>query len=195
MSLATRAGDLFYTFRFIKMLTTPFNETDAYKLGIIDERGNRIKSQPLNNAELKSAYTTFHRLVFNIKKLLEKIPMGKSKLASYAAALFLLKEKYDISDKNLEKIIEKCDIKQSDILNEYTEWYLLENKQLAPGVYKVYNSKVLSESWDEVVNPGDKIRVSNNCYPVGEIFGLDIYKAEHINTGQTVHITISEIYR
>ena len=31
MSLASRAGDVYYSFRFIKLLTTPFEETDASK--------------------------------------------------------------------------------------------------------------------------------------------------------------------
>ena len=37
-----RAIDLFVTYRFIKLLTTPFQKTEAYKLGIIDNKGNRI---------------------------------------------------------------------------------------------------------------------------------------------------------
>ena len=32
-----RAIDLFVTYRFIKLLVTPFEKTDAFKLGIIDE--------------------------------------------------------------------------------------------------------------------------------------------------------------
>lgn len=107
MSLASRAGDLYYTFRFIKMLTTPFEDTDAFKLGLIDAKGKRIKSEKIVDAEQKSAFTTFHRLVFNIKKLMAKIPFGSSKLASYAAALFLVKEHFGVSDKNLERIVEK----------------------------------------------------------------------------------------
>ena len=55
-----RAIDLFVTYRFIKLLTTPFEKTDAFKLGIIDENGNRIKDKTtrkpvvvLNTSELK----------------------------------------------------------------------------------------------------------------------------------------------
>ena len=49
-----RAIDLFVTYRFIKLLVTPFEDTPAFKLGIIDKNGNRIKlpkstrSPPLN---------------------------------------------------------------------------------------------------------------------------------------------------
>ena len=68
MSLASRAGDLFYTFRFIKLLVTNWTDTDAFKLGIIDENGKRIKTKKVTTPEEKSAYTTFHRLVYNVKK-------------------------------------------------------------------------------------------------------------------------------
>ena len=43
-----RAIDLFVTYRFIKLLVTPFEKTDAFKLGIIDKEGNRIKDPNTN---------------------------------------------------------------------------------------------------------------------------------------------------
>ena len=71
-----RAIDLFVTYRFLRLLTTPFEKTDAYKFGIIDKDGNRVR-QPkstkpaveLATSELKNSYTILHKLVFNIKKL------------------------------------------------------------------------------------------------------------------------------
>ena len=74
-----RAIDLFVTYRFLKLLTTPFEKQDAFKLGIIDADGNRIK-QPNSTSpasrtlatELKNSYTILHKLVFNIKKIFAK---------------------------------------------------------------------------------------------------------------------------
>lgn len=195
MSLASRAGDLFYTYKFIKMLTTPFEETEAYELGLIDENGNRIKTERLDSPEKKSAYSPFNRLVFNIKRLLEKIPFGRSKLASYASALFLLKDSYNLTDKNINKILEKSGVEPLDFLTEYTQWFVLEDKRLAPGVYKLYNDKIISESFDDLVKAKDSIRVSNECYPVGEMFGLDIYEVEHIQTSKKIHVTVGELYK
>ena len=43
-----RAIDLFVTYRFIKLLVTPFDKTEAYKLGIIDAKGNRVMPPPKN---------------------------------------------------------------------------------------------------------------------------------------------------
>ena len=100
-----RAIDLFVTYRFIKLLVTPFEKTEAYKLGIIDKNGARIlpppvrgvkqtKPKPLLTSAEKNAYTILHKLVFNIKKIFGKVPGLRTKLGTYAAALFLLKDTF-----------------------------------------------------------------------------------------------------
>ena len=90
MSILKRGADLVYTFRFIRMLVMKWENWDAYKLGIIDENGKRIKSVKLDSPEKKNAYTPFVRLGPNIKRLLTKIPGAGTKLGSFAAALFLI---------------------------------------------------------------------------------------------------------
>ena len=96
-----RAIDLFVTYRFLKLLTTPFEKVDAYKFGIIDKQGNRIKkpnsTKPaveLSTSELANSYTILHKLVFNIKKIFAKVPGLRTKVGTYAAALFLLKDTF-----------------------------------------------------------------------------------------------------
>jgi hypothetical protein len=70
---------------------------DAFKEGIIDEEGKQLKKlRELKTTDEKDAYTYFHRMVFNLKRLLNKLPGGETKIASYGAALFLIKE-----DKNI----------------------------------------------------------------------------------------------
>ena len=90
--MASKVTDLVLVYQFLKRLTTPFDETKAFELGIIDERGKRIKSKEIKTTEEKNSYGYFDKLVFNLKKLLEKLPGGKTKLASYAAALFVIRE-------------------------------------------------------------------------------------------------------
>ena len=86
-----RAIDLLITYRVIKMLVTPFESTEAYKLGIIDKNGKVLrKARTLSTAKEKDNYTLLHRFVFNLKRLINFIPGGKSKLGTYAAALGLL---------------------------------------------------------------------------------------------------------
>ena len=95
------AIDLFVTYRFLKLLTTPFKKTEAFKLGIIDEKGHRImkpkSSKPeveLSTTQQKNSYTILHKLVFNIKKLFNKVPGLRTKVGTYADALFLLKDTF-----------------------------------------------------------------------------------------------------
>ena len=39
MPAVSRVADLYYTYRFIKVLTTPWKDTDAYNLGLLDDKG------------------------------------------------------------------------------------------------------------------------------------------------------------
>ena len=93
MSILKSAGNIYFAYQFLTKLTTPFNKTEAYKLGIIDDKGKVLKRRStLKTQAEKDAYTISDTLVFNLKKLLGKVPGGKSKFATFAAALFLLKE-------------------------------------------------------------------------------------------------------
>ena len=96
MAYITNIGNqhyLYFLFSFLKRLTTPFEKTKAYQLGIIDKNGkNLIKKRDFENQEQKDAYTMMDTLIFNLKKLLGKVPGGKSRIASYAASLLLLRE-------------------------------------------------------------------------------------------------------
>jgi len=195
MGILKRAADIAYAFRFIRMLVMDWKDWDAYKLGIVDEDGKRDRNVKLDTDEKKSAYTPFIRLAANIKRLTSKIPGGSSKLGSFASALYLIKEKYNLKEKDLKNICDKLDIEILDFLNEKNEWFLLDEKQLTPGIYRVQNSKLLNKSFQEFVWSKDQIRIHEECYPIGEVFGVDIYEATHINTNHNVYVTASEIYK
>jgi len=108
--------DLFLVYQFIKRLATPFDKWDAYELGIIDERGNILKKRrELRTVKERQAWGKFDVMISKLKRLIEKIPGGKSRLASYAAALYLIKENESIN-KDAEVITEE---QLSEKLNEY----------------------------------------------------------------------------
>lgn len=87
--------DNLLAYRILTMLIKPFNETAAYRLGIIDAEGNNlIPSKNFTKPEQDSAYTYLHRLTFNLKKILNRLPGGESKTKNLVAALFLVKESY-----------------------------------------------------------------------------------------------------
>lgn len=196
MSLLSFGVDAIYTFRFLKLLVTPFNKMKAFELGLIDENGKRIKEKKVTNSEERDSFTTFHRLVFNLKRLLGKVPGGKTRLASYASALFLLKEKYNLSDKSLDKILKESGYEPIDILEEASTWFILENDIMSPGVYRMRDGdKLLNHNLAEAVQKGDKVRVEKNAAPVGDVFGVNIYEVTHMNTNKNIYITAAEVLR
>jgi len=106
MGILAGIGNIYFVYQFLKKLVTPFNKTKAFELGIIDEKGKILKRRrDLEGDEEKSAYNLSDTLIWNIKKLMGKIPGGKSRIASYAAALYLIKEQqdgYKITEEELE---------------------------------------------------------------------------------------------
>lgn len=94
--MATRFVDSVITYRILRLLVTPFVDTDAYKLGIVDNRGKELKRmRDLHTVKERDAYTLLHRLVFRLKRIIEKVPVENKKLLSFAAALALIKEHHD----------------------------------------------------------------------------------------------------
>ena len=163
-----RAIDLFVTYRFIKLLTTPFEKTDAFKLGIIDENGNRIKDKTtrkpvvvLNTSELKNAYTILHKLVFNIKKIFAKVPGLRTKVGTYAAALFLLKDTLrehvsdpDVFEKEFMKYLKENKI---ELDREISEEVIGFGEVLPKGEYVLKNDILNKEEEDLTAKKGDKV--------------------------------------
>lgn len=194
MGLIKRAGDLVYTFRFLTLLVTPFDKTKAYEAGIIDENGKRIKSVSKDSEAYREYYTPFHRLVFNIKRLMAKAPGGSSRLASYAAALFLIKENYSVSEKKILKSLSEAGIDPTDLLVEESNWFVLESGQLSPGVYKLRHEKE-AHTVDLTFLPNEKVLVGEECMPIGEMFGINIYEATHMRSRQKVYVTSLELLR
>ena len=119
--------DLFLVYQFIKRLATPFKEWKAYELGIIDENGNQLKKRKeFTRREEKDAFGIFDIMIMKLKRLLEKVPGGKSRLASYAAALYLIKESEEIQkyeeDLLTEEYVEgKLDEYMSMVVNMYSD--------------------------------------------------------------------------
>ncbi len=195
MGILKRAADITYAFRFVRLLVMKWESWDAYKLGIIDKDGKRVRNVKLDDDEKKSAYTPFIRLVANIKRLTSKIPGGSTGLGSFASALYLIKEEIGLNEKQLTKIAEECNLEILDFLNESNMWFILDDKCLSPGVYKLKEDKLLNKSCEDIVFKNDQIRVKEDSYPVGNMFGLDIYEALHIKTGQKVFVSTSEIIK
>lgn len=106
----SRIVDNLIAYKVLSMLVTNFEDTKAFKLGIIDKDGKNLKKvSTLKTSEEKDAYSYLHRLVFNMKKIINKLPGGENKLKSLVAALFLVKEYYQSGNRSTALMEEKFD--------------------------------------------------------------------------------------
>jgi|TARA_R110000803_G_scaffold210226_3_gene281487 hypothetical protein len=197
MGILKSAADVVYTIRFLKLLVTKFEETDAFKYGIIDADGKKVKDYDMGDMQkrdnYRNYYTSFHRLVYNLKRLMAKVPGGQSIVARYGAALALIKEDGDLSDRNLQKIHEHTGVDILDVLMENSHWYVLDDGNLGQGVYKMANES-LTDTAIEFVRKGDKVRVEedNLCH---DVLGISIYEGTHLRTGRRVLFSANEIMK
>ena len=167
------AVELFITYKFIRLLVTPWKKTEAFDEGVIDTNGKLlVKVKDQTNVQ-KKTYTLFHRLVFNIKRILEKIPFGKTRIASYAAALFLLREETGMAEEDILKVLEDMGHNTSIDINE-------EHKELHEGQH-ILNHDILENNKGTIVN-------LDSINPVGYFAGVPIYK-----TRENILISVGNI--
>ena len=199
-----RAIDLFVTYRFIKLLVTPFEKTDAYRLGIIDADGKRIlepgttnKPTTLRTVEEKSAYTVLHKLVFNIKKIFAKVPGLRTKLGTYAAALFLLKDTFkesvddpDIFEKEFMKYLKEQGYEIADTISEEVIGF---GEILPKGEYKLANDILNKEEEELSAKKGDKVVAFDAEAPVDTILGVDIFPVVHVKTQEKIYVGLEDL--
>tara|TARA_Y100000034_G_scaffold82318_2_gene98639 strand:- start:690 stop:1313 length:624 start_codon:yes stop_codon:yes gene_type:complete len=203
-----RAIDLFVTYRFIKLLVTPFEKTEAFKLGIIDEKGRRIlpppirgvrqtRPEPLRTAEQKNAYTILHKLVFNIKKLFAKVPGLRTKLGTYAAALFLLKDTFkesvddpDVFEKEFMKYLRE---QGYEIDNSISEEVIGFGEVLPKGEYVLVNDILNKEEEELSAKKGDKVEAFEDEAPIDTVLGIEIFPVVHLKTKEKIYVSLEDI--
>ena len=203
-----RAIDLFVTYRFIKLLTTPFEKTDAYKLGIIDENGNRVMPPPiagvrqtkpatLGTTAEKNAYTILHKLVFNIKKIFAKVPGLRTKVGTYAAALFLLKDTFkesvddpDMFEKEFMKYLKEEGIEMDNSISEEVIGF---GEVLPKGEYVLVNDILNKEEEELSAKKGDKVIAYDDEAPIDTVLGVEIFPIVHVKTQEKIYVSLEDI--
>lgn len=133
--MAKGVVDLAAIYMFLKRLVTPFEQWDAYKTGLIDKDGKVIVDKADRTPEQIKSFGYFDRLVANLKKLLGKVPGGKTRIASFAAALLLLREK-NIDPDDIE-YLEEClqhYMKEAEMLVEEGEGGPTNATTMGPGM-------------------------------------------------------------
>ena len=199
-----RAIDLFVTYRFLRLLTTPFEDTQAFKLGIIDAKGNRIMQKRIKKpvvelvtSEQKNSYTILHKLVFNIKKIFAKVPGLRTKVGTYAAALFLLKDTFkesvndpDMFEKEFVKYLKENDIEFDDEISEEVIGF---GEVLPKGEYVLINDILNKEEEDLSAAKGDKVVTFKDEAPVDTILGIEIFPVIHVKSQEKIYVSLEDI--
>lgn len=189
---ASRIVDAAVAYQFIKILSTPWDRTDAFKLGIIDADGNILKkSKDLTTFDEKKAYTMVHRLIWNIKRILDKLPPSRTRIGSFAAALWMLKEhtelaygcSFDVPQDALRRYLHEAhDINITNLLTEERDSGILP-----AGTYTLMDHVDVSE-------PGGTITISESItQPDAEFSGKSLFLVQVDQTDQTVMVTRDDL--
>ena len=190
----SRAVDLFVTYRFLKLLVTPWKKQEAYKQGIIDDRGKALKkARDLTTEAERESFTLLHRLVFNCKRIMQKIPFVRSQLGTYAAALFLLKEKYNL-DSLPEGEINKflMENKLVDFNNKISEEVIGFGNMLPTGEYKL-KDQVTADDEEIDAQPGDIVSALEDTPPSDRVLGVDIFPVIHKKSNKKIYVSLEDI--
>lgn len=145
--------DLFLVYQFIRRLATPFEKWEAYKTGVIDEKGKiLVKKKDRTDAQKKS-WQIFDVMIANLKKLLAKVPGGSSRLASYVAALYLIREWNHFTDGTLlTEDVNEDDLEESlSVFNDLYVNYITEETNV-----KALITEAAAPSWKRAGPNGEK---------------------------------------
>ena len=171
--MASLAGT-FIAYKTVQLLTRKWKDWDAYKLGIIDKNGDTIRS-PKTAAE-KASFDMFQIMVRNLKQLLEKFPFGKSRVASFAAGLFLIKEQTDGSDDFERIMFEYLEITPAAILLEESE----KVATLPKGIYDYRDHTFI---------------VTEAQQPYAYYLGHNIYKLRDVVNKEFSYVTVENLQK
>ena len=190
----SRAIDLFVTYRFLKLLVTPWKKQEAYKQGIIDANGKALKkARDLETEAQRESFTLLHRLVFNCKRIMQKIPFVRSQLGTYAAALFLLKEHYKIENLQEAEVTKYLlENKLIDLNNNISEEVIGFGNMLPAGEYKLRDQVTADD--DEIdAQKGDVVSAFEDTPPSDRILGVDIFPVIHQKSNKKIYVSLEDI--
>ena len=189
-----RAVDFFVVYRFLKLLVTPWHKQEAFKLGIIDDKGKALKkARDLSTEADRTAFTLLHRLVFNCKRIMQKIPLVRSQLGTYATALFLLKEHYkleNLPEGDINKFLMENKLVNFD--NTISEEVIGFGSMLPMGEYKL-KDQVTGDDEEIDAQPGDIVNALEDTPPSDTILGVDVFPVIHKRSNKIIYVSLEDI--
>ena len=193
-----QAIDLFVAYRFLRILTTPWEDQEAYKLGIIDKDGKLLrKRNTLKTDAEKKSFTLLHRLIFNLKRILHKIPLVRSKLGTYATALYLLKQHFagQVEDEDtVEKAFTGWLVDNGYLPKEELEESVIGiGATLPKGRYKLTQDIFAGNEGDIKGKKGDTVVAFADTPPTGSVIGQDIFVVIHQKSKEEIYVSLEDL--
>jgi hypothetical protein len=171
----------YISYKLIELLSTPFTDWDAYKEGIIDEKGDTIH-QPILTDEKKS-FGFFEKIVRKIKQLMEKA-IGPSRAAAVLSTIYLIKE----HNEETSKVVMNYCLKNCSDLQEYLKY---SNRLIE------HFSNVVSENGHQIIKKGKyllegkEIEISEDLTYFDRFYGIPIF--EYKNKDERIIFTRGEL--
>ena len=111
--------DSLVAMRLLRLFSTPYEKTPAFQMGIIDNKGNKIKDP--RTSEESNAYTFLDRLGFKIRRALTTSSNASARrLLVFASAIAMIREHNDIeemSDDDFQVLIDMYS-QDENVINE-----------------------------------------------------------------------------
>ena len=192
------AIDLFVAYRFLRILTTPWEKQPAFEHGIIDKDGKLLrKRKDLKTAEEKNSFTLLHRLIFNLKRLLQKVPGMGSKLGTYITALFLLKQHFadQVEEEDtIENAFKKWLVDSGYITEEELQEEVIGLGDVLPkGTYKILVDIVPNEDYPGSAKKGDIVVAFSDTAPTDAIMGQNIFTVIHQKSKEEIYVSLGDL--
>ncbi len=193
-----QAIDLFVAYRFLRILTTPWEDQEAYKLGIIDKDGKLLrKRNTLKTDAEKKSFTLLHRIIFNLKRILHKIPGVRSKIGTYATALYLLKQHFagQVEDEDtVEKAFTGWLVDNGYLTKEELEESVIGiGATLPKGRYKLTQDIFAGNEGDIKGKKGDTVVAFADTPPTGSVIGQDIFVVIHQKSKEEIYVSLEDL--
>lgn len=187
------AFETFIAYKFVELLSTPWEEQDAYKLGIIDDKGEPQKRiRDLATQKERDSYTVLHRLVFGIKRLTSRIPFIRTKLGTYAAALALIKEHYEgqVGDTQIFEREFLDYARKTGVYVPLEEALGSRSSVIPKGKYALKND--ILDSDGDIVKAGTKINISKDIKFTQRVLGKEVFELK-LKNGKKIAFSADDI--
>ena len=125
------------------------------------------------------------------------MPGLRTKLGTYAAALFLLKDTFkesvndpDMFEKEFMKFLKENDIQLDDEISEEVIGF---GEVLPKGEYVLVNDILNKEDEELSAAKGDKVIAYKDEAPVDTILGVEIFPVVHVKSQEEIYVSLEDI--